>query len=189
MITKLVASLRKRCREFMLWRLRLSGLISARGRIGLHVPLRADGPGKVIIGTNVHLGYRGAPILADGSIQIQARHPSTTVEVGDNTSFSNNVQIISETSVTIGASCLLGDAVLILDSDFHNITPSGRHSEPGRTSRISIEDNVFIGSRVIILKGVTIGRNSVVGAGSVVVRSIPPNVIAAGNPTKVIRPL
>ena len=52
-----------------------------------------------------------------------------------------------------------------------------------------IEDNVFVGSRSIILKGVTIGKDSVIGAGSVVVRSIPPGVIAAGNPAKVIRPL
>ena len=91
--------------------------------------------------------------------------------------------------MTIGSRCLIGDAVLIMDSDFHNLSATGRHHLPAETSPVVLEDNVFIGSRVIILKGVTIGKDSVIGAGSVVVRSIPPGVIAAGNPAKVIRPL
>ena len=52
-----------------------------------------------------------------------------------------------------------------------------------------IEDNVWLGGNVMVLKGVTNGRNTLIGAGSVVTKSIPANVIAAGNPCKVIRPL
>lgn len=91
--------------------------------------------------------------------------------------------------MTIGARCLIGDAVLIMDSDFHDLSAEGRHSQPTTPAPVVLEDNVFIGSRVIILKGVTIGKDSVIGAGSVVVRSIPPGVIAGGNPAKVIRTL
>jgi len=76
-----------------------------------------------------------------------------------------------------------------MDSDFHDLSPEGRHFGPASAEPVVIEDNVFIGSRAIILKGVTIGRDSVIGAGSVVTRSIPPRTVAAGNPAKVLRPL
>ena len=92
-------------------------------------------------------------------------------------------------SVIIGDNCLIGADVTFTDTDFHPITPNNR-----RFSRVNvgvkpvvIEDNVFIGTKSIILKGVTIGENSIIGAGSVVVNSIPKNVIAAGNPCRVIR--
>ncbi len=128
-------------------------------------------------------------MLGDGTVRLQARGINSRIEVGKGTSFSNNVQVIAEERVTIGEHCLIGDAVLILDSDFHNLSPSSRHNLPGLSAPVILGDNVFVGSRSIILKGVTIGKDSVIGAGSVVVRSIPPGVIAAGNPAKVIRPL
>lgn len=78
----------------------------------------------------------------------------------------------------------MGANVTIMDSDQHTDDPRAGKDKPVR-----IEDNVWIGGGVTILKGVTIGRNSLIGAGSVVVKSIPENVIAAGNPCKVIRPL
>jgi maltose O-acetyltransferase len=122
-------------------------------------------------------------------VRLQARGLEARIEIGGGTSFSNGVQVIAERRVTIGRRCLIGDAVLILDSDFHEMSAEGRHRLPGATAPVILEDNVFVGSRAVILKGVTIGKDSVIGAGSVVVRSIPPGVIAAGNPAKVIRPL
>ncbi len=127
--------------------------------------------------------------MGDGAVRLQARGPEAVVTVGEGTSFSNNVQVIAEKSVSIGRRCLIGDAVLIFDSDFHHLSAEGRHTLPGAVAPVVLEDNVFVGSRAIILKGVTIGKDSVIGAGSVVVSSIPPGVIAAGNPAKVIRPL
>ena len=76
----------------------------------------------------------------------------------------------------------MGANVTIMDSDQHTYDPRAGKDKPVR-----IEDNVWIGGGVTILKGVTIGRNSLIGAGSMVVKSIPENVIAAGNPCKVIR--
>jgi maltose O-acetyltransferase len=122
-------------------------------------------------------------------VRLQARSRNAAIKVGAGTSLSNNIQVIAEDSVSIGERCLIGDGVLIMDSDAHSLSAAGRHDQPPLVSPVIIEDNVFIGSRVIILKGVTIGKDSVIGAGSVVIRSIPPGVIAAGNPAKVIRPL
>lgn len=82
---------------------------------------------------------------------------------------------------------MIGSGVLITDSDAHPIHPQDRDiNSKIKTSPINIEDEVFIGARSIILKGVTIGKGSVIGAGSVVTKSIPPMVIAAGNPAKII---
>lgn len=159
------------------------------GRPRLHVPLLCDGSGRVSLGADISIGYGLAPMMGDGTVRLQARGADALITVGAGTLFSNNVQVIAERSITIGQRCLIGDAVLILDSDFHNLSAEGRHRQPAATAAVVLEDNVFIGSRVIILKGVTIGKDSVIGAGSVVVRSIPPGVIAAGNPAKVIRNL
>ena len=92
--------------------------------------------------------------------------------------------------IEIGHNALIGANVTITDTDFHPLDPAGRryckddsriHSAPVR-----LEENVFVGAGSTILKGVTIGRNSVIGAGSIVAKSIPANVVAAGNPCRPI---
>lgn len=186
---KLAQSVRKRWLGVVFRIATPRGRVSKTGRLRLHVPLRCDGVGRVTLGAGIIVGYGPAPILGDGAVRLQARAASARISVGESTFFSNNVQVIAEQEVTIGARCLLGDAVLILDSDFHNLSAEGRHRLPGVTAPVVIEDNVLVGSRTIILKGVTIGRDSVIGAGSLVARSIPPGVVAAGNPAKIIRPL
>ena len=188
-ISKLVSSFKKRWRRARLWSQNRNGCLCTDGRLWLNVPLLCDGTGRVSIGAEVTIGYALAPIIGDGAARLQARGADACIAVGANTFLSNNVQVIAERSVTIGSRCLIGDAVLIMDSDFHDLSAAGRHHHPAETAPVVLEDNVFIGSRVIILKGVTIGKDSVIGAGSVVVRSIPPGVVAAGNPAKVIRPL
>lgn len=188
-LVKLYDSMRKRWR-YAAFRLNSRiGHVSVGGTLWINVPLRCDGNGKVLLGPRVSIGYLYAPILGDGMVGLQARSKNAVIVVGADTSFSNNVQVIAECGVSIGDRCLIGDAVLILDSDFHDLSADGRHSRPAAAEPVVLEDNVFIGSRVIILKGVTIGKDSVIGAGSVVVHSIPPGVIAAGNPAKVIRTL
>jgi acetyltransferase-like isoleucine patch superfamily enzyme len=82
--------------------------------------------------------------------------------------------------------------VIICDTDFHGLRPDERQSTSAhiRTARpVKIGTNVFIGARSIVLKGVNIGNNSVIGAGSVVTNHIPGNVVAAGNPCRIVRPL
>lgn len=113
------------------------------------------------------------------------------IVIGNNVGMSG-VSICAATEVTIGDDCLLGSGVVITDTDFHPLSPVGRRNEPlsaavHRPCRIG--KNVFIGAGSLILKGVEIGDNSVIGAGSVVSRDVPANVIAAGNPARVLRSL
>lgn len=77
--------------------------------------------------------------------------------------------------------------MVVIDSDFHEIDPDLRKRSTGPSEAVNIGDNVWLGSRSIVLKGVTIGDNSVVDAMSLVNKSIPANCVAAGNPAKVIR--
>jgi len=84
---------------------------------------------------------------------------------------------------------LCGANTLITDFDWHGIEPNKRRSYSGDSKEVIIGNNVFIGYGSLVLKGVTIGDNSVIGANSVVTKDIPANVIAGGNPCKVIKAL
>jgi acetyltransferase-like isoleucine patch superfamily enzyme len=109
------------------------------------------------------------------------------IEIGDNVGMSS-ATISAFQHISIGSDTLLGGNVLITDSDWHPIDPELRHdSSHKRCAPVHIGHNVFIGTRSIVLKGSKIGDNSVIGAGSVVCGEIPANVIAAGNPCRVIR--
>ena len=101
--------------------------------------------------------------------------------IGDNCGFSGT-SIWCFDSITIGNNVKAGANVVIMDGDAHQDDPRA-----GRNAPIVIEDNVWIGAGVTVLKGVRIGRNSLIGAGSIVVKDIPANCVAAGNPCKVIR--
>ncbi len=108
---------------------------------------------------------------------------TATLTIGDRCSFSGVSiwcfdQIIIGNNVRVGANCL------IMDGDAHQDDPRAGENKP-----IVIEDNVWLGGNVVVMKGVTIGKNSLIGMNSVVTKDIPANVIAAGNPCKVIRPL
>ena len=100
--------------------------------------------------------------------------------------FSGTVIAAAE-SIVIGDRVLCGANVTITDTDWHAINLSER-STPGTAASapVSIEDDVWIGLGAVVLKGVTIGRGTVVAAGSVVTRSLPEMVIAGGNPARVI---
>lgn len=83
---------------------------------------------------------------------------------------------------------LVGTGVEIFDSDFHGLDVKDRGLSNAEWAKpVVIEDEVFLGSNVRVLKGVTIGKGSVIANSSVVVKSIPPGVLAGGNPAKVIR--
>jgi len=105
------------------------------------------------------------------------------LKVGSNCGFSGTVIGCFE-QITLGNNVRCGANTLITDSDWHP-----EDSRSGSVRPIFIEDNVWLGVNVIVLKGVRIGKNSVIGAGSVVCRDIPENVVAAGNPCRVIRNL
>lgn len=126
--------------------------------------------------SNSRFNYRGInhPCI------LQTGKSNAQIIIGDNCGFSG-VSIVSDNKVIIGNNVLVGANSLIGDRDDHsNIYPSLPQS-------VIIGDNTWIGMNVIILKGVKIGRNCIVGAGSIVTKDIPDNTIAAGNPCKVIK--
>ena len=105
------------------------------------------------------------------------------LKIGNNCGFSGT-RIWAAKSVEIGNNVRCGANTFITDSDAHT-----DDSRAGKDAPVVIEDNVWLGAGVMVLKGVHIGRNSVIGAGSVVTHDIPANVVAAGNPCKVIKEL
>lgn len=109
------------------------------------------------------------------------------IKIGNNSGFSGTV-IASAGSIRIGKNVLCGANTTITDYDWHGITPDKRN-KAADPKPVVIEDNVWLGLNSVILKGVTIGKNSVIGANSIVTKDIPENVIAAGNPCKVIKSL
>jgi maltose O-acetyltransferase len=153
------------------------------------VPVRVDGLGSVILGDNVVCGYALAPRLGKGEILLQARQSEALIEIGNNTIISNNIAIISIKKVLIGSNCQIGDFVSIYDTDFHDTNPRLRNLSLGETQEVIIGSNVWLGSRVMVLKGVTIGDDTVVAAGAVVTRALPAGVVAGGVPAKIIRKL
>lgn len=105
------------------------------------------------------------------------------LRIGECCGFSG-VSIWCFESIILGNHVRVGANVTIMDGDAHQDDP-----RVGKNKPIVIKDNVWIGANSIIMKGVTIGENTLIGAGSVVTKDIPPNVVAVGNPCKVIRQL
>ncbi|MEV4757168.1 acyltransferase [Micromonospora sp. NPDC049559] len=92
------------------------------------------------------------------------------------------------TTVVVGDRCLLSDCQLV-DNTFHNLDPDRRHDPPLPATRAPIElaANVWVGAGALVMKGVRIGRDSVVGAGTVVRADVPPRVVVIGNPQQIVK--
>jgi len=114
---------------------------------------------------------------------INTQSREAIIEIGDGSGFSGTV-ISAMSSVKIGSNVKCGANTLITDSDWHPEDPRSGKAKP-----IKIGENVWLGVNVIVLKGVTIGANTVIGAGSIVTKDIPANVVAAGNPCRVNKEL
>jgi len=107
------------------------------------------------------------------------------IEIGDNVGCSG-VTLAAAKKIVIGNNVLIGANVFIMDTDWHNTNPDERQSYDIISKPVSIGNGVFIGYNSVVLKGVTIGENSVISANSLVISDIPANSIAMGNPCKVI---
>ncbi|GAB4574157.1 MAG: DapH/DapD/GlmU-related protein [Anaerolineae bacterium] len=148
----------------------------AQVRIGARLALRSS----------VHSN----PLGPNHPVILSARRPGARITIGDDFGMTGGV-IVAEEAITIGDRVQVGANSSLVDTDFHPLDPAVRQRDPiaGATAPIVIEDDVFIGMECLILKGAHIGAGSVIGARSVVTGTIPPGVIAAGNPAHVIRPL
>lgn len=151
--------------------LTLNGKVKIKGKLSISDKL------KVTIDTESRIG-KTVKFFGYGKIII-----------GKNVSL-NGCWIGCQKSVKIGDDCLISDCYL-LDTDYHNLEPHLRHAPPRDkvAAPITIGKNVWIGANATVMKGVNIGENSVIGLGSVVRKSVPPNVVVIGNPQQIVKSL
>jgi acetyltransferase-like isoleucine patch superfamily enzyme len=139
---------------------------------------RIDRPGCVTIGSRVQL---------ESDVWLKVVEDGARVAIGDFTFLGRGVEIDASLEVQIGQHVLLAPGVFITDHD-HGIAPGTPVALQGCSSQpVVIEDEVWLGVRVVVLPGVRIGRGTVVGAGAVVTKDLPPDSIAVGVPARVIR--
>ncbi len=141
------------------------------------------GPGRVIFGANVNAWAHEERNV------ILTFNPDVTISIGSNVRL-NGVGLMAKRGITIGDNCILGSTLLV-DTDFHSLRRDraiNPHA-PVLSAPITVSENVWLAGQTVVLKGVTIGANSVVGFRAVVTRDVPPDVVVAGNPARVVRRL
>jgi maltose O-acetyltransferase len=137
--------------------------------------------GRLIVEDRVRLDSRAATLeLATGFEGI--------LKIGSGSFINYGTSIGALKYVEIGKECNIGTYCILMDNDFHRLEPERRKELP-ESMPIVLEENVWLGARVIVLKGVTIGAGSVIGAGSIVTKNIPPRSLAVGMPARVVREL
>lgn len=115
-------------------------------------------------------------------VSVLGTHQEARLIIGDNTSIGDRTEIHCGKEIIIGNKCNISWDVVIMDRDYHRLNSEKHVYKP-----VHIGDEVWIGCRSIILKGVKIGNGAVVAAGSVVTKDVQPNAMVAGNPAKVIK--
>lgn len=167
------------------------GSVSLSRSVRFMVSVRNGGKGRVEIGDGTVLGYTKSPMYGKGEITLQPRDPEAVIRIGRGCVINNNFSAVARTSISIGDKVLIGHCVNIYDSDFHDVDPQKRAhgGSKGGTEKVSIGDNVWIGSNITILKGVRIGNSSVIASGSMVTKDVPERVLVGGVPAKVIKNL
>lgn len=134
------------------------------------------GNGEIELGTNV-LFYQGVKLSVFGNSEKKA-----VLKIADRVGIGDKTQIHVGDEITIGENTLISWDCCIMDRDYHKLM-----SDKEKTAPVHIGNHVWIGARSMILKGVTIGDNAVIAAGSVVTKDVPPNCIVGGNPARVIK--
>jgi len=152
-------------------RFRQKGLLQVEGRIRIEVRHGELRTGKSVIWPGAHFSLCG----------ISCDRPAV-FEMGDHCNIGDRAEIHVAERITLGHNVIISWDCVLMDHDYHCLAGDKERIRP-----IVIEDDVWIGCRVIIMPGVRIGRGSVVGAGSVVTKDVAPGMLVAGNPARVIR--
>jgi len=154
----------------------------------IHQPQLRTGKGKINCGKGVQFGIPFRKGYFDSITYINLRKDTSELTIVDKVIINNNSSVSSAGSkIDIGEKTLIGNNVSIFDSDFHSIAPESRLSDNYSIKDVKIGRNVWLGNVCKILKGVTIGDNSIIAIKSVVKNYIPRNCIAAGNPAVVVK--
>ena len=144
-----------------------------------------------ISGPNIHIGKCFTAIgepMHPVEIGVWGREPGKgAIRIGDFALLSPGVRISASDEIIIGDGVMMANGCYVTDSDWHTLYDRTRRSLT--PTPVVLEKNVWLGDGVTILKGVTVGENSVIAARSVVTRDIPKNSVAAGNPARIIKKL
>ncbi|MBT8370156.1 MAG: acyltransferase [Deltaproteobacteria bacterium] len=143
-----------------------------------------------VFGAPIELGdYVNVVASADKNVRLSVwseQKGKGRIRIGNYCLICSGVRIGSAHKIQIGDSCMIASNAYLTDCDWHDVYD---RISIGKTAPIKIENNVWIGDSAIVCKGVTIGENSIIGAGAVVVDTVPANCVAAGNPAKVVKQL
>lgn len=184
-------------RDFWIWgksfftsRLIYEQMLRYRCNVGSHVQLDGDAPwiygdGSITVGNDVRIGNRNTWIVG---LKV---FDNARLEIGDGATLGYMNVISVAKSVRIGRHCLFAGEVKILDNNSHSLDFEQRRQhaplKPDEVAPVVIEDDVWIGTNCIVLKGVTIGKGAVIASSSVVTGDIPAFTVAAGNPARVVK--
>ncbi|MCJ7570854.1 MAG: acyltransferase [Candidatus Thermoplasmatota archaeon] len=166
--------------------LRIHGVVYGDKLRGNKCLIKNDG--KIELGNNVSLNsYPRGQLFKTGLFTYLE---NSVIKIGNNCRL-NGTTVYSRNKIIIGNDCMFGPGVVILDNDSHNpsIDPIIRRSGEIADSPVIIGNNVWIGMRSIIMKGVHIGDNSIIAAGSIVTKNVPDNQLFGGNPATFIKML
>ena len=144
--------------------------------------------GKIKLGNHVFLNsYPDGELFKTGLL---AHLDSSLIKIGDNCSLNGTI-IHSRETVIIGDNCMFGPGVVILDNDSHNtsIDQTVRIAGKINANPVIIGNNVWVGMHSILMKGVHIGENSIIAAGSVITEDVPSNQLFGGNPARFLKKL
>lgn len=147
---------------------------------------------RIVFGDNVQIissSWRSSTANCANS-KLRTFTEGATIIFEDSSGMTGGAIVARSKTIRIGKRCMLAPNVTILDSDWHIAWPPDRRHNTSETDideGVTLQNNVWVGMGATILKGVTIGENSVIAAGSVVVSSIPPNCLAGGAPAKVLK--
>lgn len=143
------------------------------------------GYGRIEVGRHVRIGNRNTWVVG---LKV---FDDPVLKIGNHTTFGYMNMISVAKRVTIGEHCLFAGEVKIFDNNSHSLDPEKRRAhavlDKEDVAPVTIEDDVWVGTDAIILKGVTIGKGAVVAAGAVVTKDVPPFTLVGGNPAKVIK--
>jgi len=170
---------RKRLRKYSIW----------EHLLGLWMSMKFSSHGILVV-----TGGRPLPKIVNRGGRIEAENcqfysgvrfevgANAVVKIGNGSYLNRNTVLVAEELIEIGRDCRISWDVVIMDSDLHALP-----GEKFITAPVIIEDDVWIGCRAIILKGVRVGKGSVIAAGAVVTKDVPPHTIVGGVPARIIQ--
>ena len=162
--------------------LALTRVLHPRVSFGPRCDVRSGARFTVARGADVRFG---AGCVLDHGFTLES---SGHLQVGDRTVFGHHCTVAADRSVVIGAHCLFGEFTSIRDHDHAFDAAGGAILDQGRsTAPVAVGDDVWVGAKATITRGVTIGSGAVVGAHAVVTRDLPPGSVAVGIPARVVR--